>query len=323
MAEEKIMGIDLGGTTVKFAILTTEGEIQQKWSIQTNTLDEGSHIVPDIIASINHRLDLYNMQPKDFIGIGMGTPGSVDRKKGTVIGAYNLKWKTTQPVKEQIEKETGISFTLDNDANVAALGERWKGAGDNEPDVVFMTLGTGVGGGIIMEGDLLHGAAGCAGEVGHITVDPNGFECTCGKKGCIETIASATGIVQVARKLSEEYAGTSELKQSLDNGEDITSKDVFKLAEEKEDQLALMVVDYVCYYLGLACGNLGNSLNPSSLILGGGVSAAGEFLRSKVANYFEQFTFPQVTESTKIKLAQLGNDAGIIGAASLALKLKD
>ncbi|MDN6141019.1 MAG: ROK family protein, partial [Tetragenococcus halophilus] len=255
MAEEKIMGIDLGGTTVKFAILTTEGEIQQKWSIQTNTLDEGSHIVPDIIASINHRLDLYNMQPKDFIGIGMGTPGSVDRKKGTVIGAYNLKWKTTQPVKEQIEKETGISFTLDNDANVAALGERWKGAGDNEPDVVFMTLGTGVGGGIIMEGDLLHGAAGCAGEVGHITVDPNGFECTCGKKGCIETIASATGIVQVARKLSEEYAGTSELKQSLDNGEDITSKDVFKLAEEKEDQLAMMVVDHICYYLGLACGN--------------------------------------------------------------------
>ncbi|GBD68447.1 glucokinase [Tetragenococcus halophilus subsp. halophilus] len=323
MAEEKIMGIDLGGTTVKFAILTTEGEIQQKWSIQTNILDEGSHIVPDIIASINHHLNLYDMQPKDFIGIGMGTPGSVDRKKGTVVGAYNLKWKTTQPVKEQIEKETGISFTLDNDANVAALGERWKGAGDNEPDVVFMTLGTGVGGGIIMEGDLLHGAAGCAGEVGHITVDPNGFECTCGKKGCIETIASATGIVQVARKLSEEYAGTSELKQSLDNGEDITSKDVFKLAEEKEDQLALMVVDYVCYYLGLACGNLGNSLNPSSLILGGGVSAAGEFLRSKVANYFEQFTFPQVTESTKIKLAQLGNDAGIIGAASLALKLKD
>ncbi|MDN6264359.1 MAG: ROK family glucokinase [Tetragenococcus halophilus] len=323
MAEEKIMGIDLGGTTVKFAILTTEGEIQQKWSIQTNILDEGSHIVPDIIASINHHLNLYDMQPKDFIGIGMGTPGSVDRKKGTVIGAYNLKWKTTQPVKEQIEKETGISFTLDNDANVAALGERWKGAGDNEPDVVFMTLGTGVGGGIIMEGDLLHGAAGCAGEVGHITVDPNGFECTCGKKGCIETIASATGIVQVARKLSEEYAGTSELKQSLDNGEDITSKDVFKLAEEKEDQLALMVVDHICYYLGLACGNIGNLLNPSSLILGGGVSAAGEFLRSKVANYFEQFTFPQVTESTKIKLAQLGNDAGIIGAASLALKLKD
>lgn len=316
------MGIDLGGTTVKFAILTTNGEIQQKWSIQTNILDEGTHIVPDIVDSINHHLHLYDMEATDFIGIGMGTPGSVDRQKGTVVGAYNLNWKTTQPVKEQIEKGTGIAFTLDNDANVAALGERWQGAGDNESDVVFITLGTGVGGGIVMEDDLLHGAAGCAGEIGHITVDPNGFECTCGKKGCLETIASATGIVRVARQLSEEYAGPSVLKQRLDNGEELTSKDVFELAEE-EDQFALMVVDHICFYLGLACGNIGNLLNPSTLILGGGVSAAGEFLRSKVENYFKQFTFPQVTESTKIKLAQLENDAGIIGAASLALKLQN
>jgi len=316
------MGIDLGGTTVKFAILTMNGEIQQKWSIQTNILDEGTHIVPDIVDSINHHLHLYGMKANDFIGIGMGTPGSVDRQQGTVVGAYNLNWKTSQPVKEQIEKGTGIAFTLDNDANVAALGERWQGAGDNESDVVFITLGTGVGGGIVMEDDLLHGIAGCAGEIGHITVDPDGFECTCGKKGCLETIASATGIVRVARQLSEEYAGPSVLKQRLDNGEELTSKDVFELAEE-EDQFALMVVDHICFYLGLACGNIGNLLNPSTLILGGGVSAAGEFLRSKVANYFKQFTFPQVTESTKIKLAQLGNDAGIIGAASLALKLQN
>ncbi|AYW48340.1 glucokinase [Tetragenococcus osmophilus] len=322
MADKKIMGIDLGGTTVKFAILTMNGEIQQKWSIQTNILDEGTHIVPDIVDSINHHLHLYGMKANDFIGIGMGTPGSVDRQQGTVVGAYNLNWKTSQPVKEQIEKGTGIAFTLDNDANVAALGERWQGAGDNESDVVFITLGTGVGGGIVMEDDLLHGIAGCAGEIGHITVDPDGFECTCGKKGCLETIASATGIVRVARQLSEEYAGPSVLKQRLDNGEELTSKDVFELAEE-EDQFALMVVDHICFYLGLACGNIGNLLNPSTLILGGGVSAAGEFLRSKVANYFKQFTFPQVTESTKIKLAQLGNDAGIIGAASLALKLQN
>ncbi|KFN90423.1 glucokinase [Tetragenococcus muriaticus PMC-11-5] len=182
MTDKKIMGIDLGGTTVKFAILTKDGEIQQKWSIQTNILDEGAHIVPDIVESINRHLHLYNMSAEDFLGIGMGTPGSVDRNKGTVVGAYNLNWKTTQPVKEQIEKGTGITFTLDNDANVAALGERWQGAGDNASDVVFITLGTGVGGGIVMENELLHGAAGCAGEIGHITVDPNGFECTCGKK---------------------------------------------------------------------------------------------------------------------------------------------
>lgn len=319
MNEKKIIGIDLGGTTVKFAILTEEGDIQQKWSIETNILDEGSNIVPEIIESIKHRLDLYDLKAEDFIGIGMGTPGSVDINQGTVIGAYNLNWKTLQPVRELIEEGTGIRFALDNDANVAALGERWKGAGENDPNVVFMTLGTGVGGGIIMEGHLLHGVAGCAGEIGHVTVDPHGFECTCGKVGCLETVASATGVVRVARHLSEEFAGESELKKRLDDGQAISSKDVFVAAEE-DDVFALMVVDKVCFYLGLACGNLGNTLNPSSIVLGGGVSAAGEFLRSRVEEYFHQYTFPQVKESTKIKLAELGNDAGVIGAASLALK---
>ncbi|MGM0123895.1 glucokinase [Enterococcus sp. AZ194] len=318
--DKKIIGIDLGGTTAKFAILTTAGEIQQKWSIDTNILDEGSHIVPEIVESINHRLALYNMTSEDFIGIGMGTPGSVDQEKGTVIGAYNLNWSTLQPVRELIEKGTKIPFALDNDANVAALGERWKGAGENDPDVVFITLGTGVGGGIVAEGNLLHGTAGCAGEVGHITVDPNGFECTCGKRGCLETVSSATGVVRVARHLSEEYVGDSKIKELLDAGEEVSSKDIFEYAQA-EDPFALMVVDKVCFYLGLACGNLGNTLNPSSIVLGGGVSAAGEFLRSRVEKYFNEFTFPQVRNSTKIKLAELGNEAGVIGAASLALQL--
>lgn len=317
--DKKIIGIDLGGTTAKFAIMTPEGEIQQKWSIDSNVLDDGSHIVPDIVESINHHLNLYGMQPEDFIGIGMGTPGSVDQEAGTVIGAYNLNWTTLQPVQEQIETGTKIKLAIDNDANVAALGERWKGAGENNPDVVFITLGTGVGGGIVAAGQLLHGAAGCAGEIGHITVDPQGYQCTCGKRGCLETVSSATGVVRVARTLAEEYAGDSQLKQLLDDGEEITSKDVFELAQA-DDALALMVVDKVCFYLGLACGNLGNTLNPASIVIGGGVSAAGEFLRSRVEKYFNEFTFPQVQESTKIKLAELGNEAGVIGAGSLALQ---
>ena len=317
--DKKIIGIDLGGTTIKFAILTLDGDIQQKWSIETNILDEGTHIVPDIIDSINHRISLYGMKKEDFVGIGMGTPGSVNLEKGTVIGAYNLNWTTLQPVKEQIEKGTGIAYALDNDANVAALGERWKGAGENDPNVVFVTLGTGVGGGIIAEGQLLHGTAGCAGEIGHATVDPDGFDCTCGKKGCLETVASATGVVRLARKLSEEFAGDSQLKQSIDDGQAVTSKDVFEYAQSG-DAFAVMVVDRVCFYLGLALGNIGNILNPSSIVIGGGVSAAGEFLRGQVERYFETFTFPQVRESTKIKLAELGNEAGVIGAASLALK---
>src|SRR5699024_1352324 len=267
MEEKKVIGIDLGGTTTKLAILTLSGDIQQKWSIPTNIQEAGSHIVDDIISSINHRLRLYQLQTTDFAAIGMGTPGSVDRNKGTVIGAYNLNWSTLQPVKEQIEAATGIPFFLDNDANVAALGERFKGAGDNEADVVFITLGTGVGGGIVMEGQLLHGIAGCAGEIGHLTVDPAGFKCTCGKVGCLETVASATGVVRLARHLSEEFAGASTLKQTLDDGEEVTSKMVFELAQ-KNDPFALMVIDQVCNYLRLACVSIGNLLNPSSIILG-------------------------------------------------------
>ncbi|MBO0423931.1 ROK family glucokinase [Enterococcus plantarum] len=320
--DKKLIGIDLGGTTIKFAILTTDGDVQQKWSIETNILDEGRHIVPDIIESINHRISLYEMKQKDFIGIGMGTPGSVDIKKGTVIGAYNLNWTKKQNVKAQIEEATGIPFVLDNDANVAALGERWKGAGENNPDVVFITLGTGVGGGIIAEGNLLHGVNGCAGEIGHVTVDPGGFECTCGKRGCLETVSSATGVVRVARHMSEEYAGDSQLKQAIDDGQDVSSKDVFDYAQA-DDPFALMVVDRVCYFLGLAIGNVGNTLNPSSVVIGGGVSAAGEFLRSRVQTYFEEFTFPEVRTSTQVKLAELGNEAGVIGAASLALQFSE
>ncbi|MCG4281569.1 ROK family protein, partial [Lacticaseibacillus saniviri] len=224
MADKKIIGVDLGGTTAKFAIMTPEGEIQQRWSIDTNILDDGKHIVPDIIESINEHLDLYNMTPGDFIGIGMGSPGSVDIDKGTVTGAFNLNWKTTQPVKADIEKGTGITFTIDNDANVAALGEQWQGAGDNNKDVTFVTLGTGVGGGIVADGNLLHGVAGSAGELGHVTVDPNGYMCTCGKRGCLETVASATGVVRVARDMAEEFAGDSKLKQILDDGDEISSK---------------------------------------------------------------------------------------------------
>ena len=317
---KKIIGIDLGGTSVKFAILTQEGEIQEKWSIKTNILDEGSHIVPDIIASIQHRLELLNLSAEDFIGIGMGSPGAVDRFEGTVVGAYNLNWKTVQPIKKDIESALGISFFIDNDANVAALGERWKGAGENQPDVVFMTLGTGVGGGIVAEGKLLHGAGGVAGELGHITVDfDRPFDCTCGKKGCLETVASATGIVNLTRRYADEYAGEAELKRLIDDGEDVTAKTVFDLAKDG-DELALIVYRHFSQYLGIACANIASVLNPANIVIGGGVSAAGQFLLDGVQKVFDENTFPQVRTSTQLVLANLGNDAGVIGAASLVLQ---
>ena len=315
---KKFIGIDLGGTSVKLAILTAEGDIQQKWTIPTNINDEGAHIVPDIVASIKHHLDLYKMTADDFQGIGMGSPGAVDREAGTVEGAFNLNWKTLQPVREVIEREIGIPIFIDNDANVAALGEKWRGAGADDRDVVFVTLGTGVGGGIIAEGNLIHGTAGSGGEIGHMTVEPGGFDCTCGKKGCLETVASATGVVKLARKHAEEYAGNAQLKFIIDDGQEITSKMIFDLAKEG-DELAVLVVDRAAYYLGLACSHIGNLLNPAYIVIGGGVSAAGGYLLEQVRTYFADFTFPNVKKTTHIKLAALGNDAGIVGACYLAL----
>ncbi|HEN8948206.1 TPA: ROK family glucokinase [Streptococcus agalactiae] len=315
---KKLLGIDLGGTTIKFGILTLEGEVQEKWAIETNTLENGRHVVSDIVESLKHRLSLYGLTKDDFLGIGMGSPGAVDRTSKTVTGAFNLNWADTQEVGSVIEKEVGIPFFIDNDANVAALGERWVGAGANNPDVVFVTLGTGVGGGVIADGNLIHGVAGAGGEIGHMIVDPeNGFMCTCGNKGCLETVASATGVVRVARQLAEQYEGSSAIKAAIDNGDTVTSKDIF-IAAEDGDKFANSVVERVSRYLGLAAANISNILNPDSVVIGGGVSAAGEFLRSRVEKYFVTFAFPQVKKSTKIKIAELGNDAGIIGAASLA-----
>ncbi|CYU51080.1 ROK family glucokinase [Streptococcus suis] len=317
---KKIIGIDLGGTSVKLAILTTEGEIQEKWSIKTNILDDGSHIVPDIIDSIKHRFETHGLTKDDFLGVGMGSPGVVDSEAGTVIGAYNLNWKTLQLVKEQFESALGLPFFIDNDANVAALGEQWVGAGNNNPNVVFMTLGTGVGGGVIAAGNLIRGVKGAGGELGHITVDfDEPFACTCGKKGCLETVASATGIVNLSRRYADQYAGDATLKQMIDDGQDVTAKDVFDLAKEGDD-LALIVYRHFSEYLGVACANIAAVLNPAYIVLGGGVSAAGEFLLDGVRKVFAENSFPQIKESTQIVLATRGNDAGVLGAASLVLK---
>lgn len=317
---KKIIGIDLGGTSVKLAILTTEGEIQEKWSIKTNILDGGSHIVPDIIDSIKQRFETHGLTKDDFLGVGMGSPGVVDSEAGTVIGAYNLNWKTLQLVKEQFESALGLPFFIDNDANVAALGEQWVGAGNNNPNVVFMTLGTGVGGGVIAAGNLIRGVKGAGGELGHITVDfDEPFACTCGKKGCLETVASATGIVNLSRRYADQYAGDAKLKQMIDDGQDVTAKDVFDLAKEGDD-LALIVYRHFSEYLGVACANIAAVLNPAYIVLGGGVSAAGEFLLDGVRKVFAENSFPQIKESTQIVLATRGNDAGVLGAASLVLK---
>lgn len=322
MSSKKLIGVDLGGTTIKFAILTENGEVQQKWAFRTNILDDGQHIVPSIVESINHHIDLYKMSRDQFVGIGIGTPGTVNLHKETVTGAFNLNWKTSQQIIEQLETGTGLKAAVDNDANVAALGERWKGAGNNGNEVVFVTLGTGVGGGVISNGQLVHGINGAGGEIGHMIVQPGGYLCTCGNHGCLEQYAAATGVVHLATDAAEQYAGDSKLKAMIDDGQEITSKIVFDLAEKEDDFLANEVVDKVAHYLGLACANISNILNPEFVVIGGGVSAAGKFLLDRVNTSFQEYAFATVRDSTSLKLAELGNDAGVIGAASLAQRFE-
>ena len=318
IADPKLLGIDLGGTTTKFAIMKPQGEVQQRWSIQTDVLNDGNNIIPNIIDSINHHLQLYQMSAKQFQGIGIGTPGSVDYQTGMVDSAFNLNWDRPMALKEQIELHTNIPVQVENDANVAALGERWLGAGKNADNVAFVTLGTGVGGGIIINGQIVHGQGGSAGEIGHMTINPQGYRCTCGKRGCLETVASATGIVHVARDYAQEYAGDSELKASLDNGDDLTAKDVFDLAKQN-DPLALKVTSAVCDQLGLALSIVAVTINPQYIIIGGGVSNAGDFLLQRVQESYNRYVFSSVKKTTTLTLATLGNEAGVIGAASLIL----
>lgn len=317
---EKIaIGIDLGGTTIKFAFLSREGKIVTQWAIPTPVHNNGRSIIPSIIGSIQEKMAEQSLSLEHIASIGMGSPGSVNREKGTVTGAFNLGWVETVHIKEEIEQALNIPFVLDNDANVAALGEQWLGAGQNEPNVVFLTLGTGVGGGVIVNGELVHGFLDTAGEIGHLKVEDDGFFCTCGQVGCLETVASATGIVNVAKKDATQFIEVSALAKAILEGQVITAKYVFESAKI-QDPLAEHVLSKVGKYLGTACANIANILNPSTIVLGGGVSKAGDFLLSFVVPHFERNAFPTIAKHTAIKIATLENDAGVLGAASLAFE---
>ncbi|VUX18533.1 Glucokinase [Streptococcus pasteurianus] len=310
---KQIIGIDLGGTSSVLAFITDKGDIAEKWDIPTNIEDGGSHIVPDIIESIRGKMVDLGLSDSDFIGIGMGSPGKVDAEEGTVIGAYNLNWSEPQEIEKAFKESFSLPFYIGNDANVAALGEQWKGAGQSSRDVVMFTIGTGVGGGIVTNGQLVTGFGGAAGEIGHLTVQlEESYSCTCGKIGCLEAVASATGIV----KLAQNTLATSEVSSVLRDIEELSSKEIFDAAK-KGDGLATEIVDKFCQYLGLAVSHVANTLSPRFIVVGGGVSAAGEFLREKITKFAYDYTFPQILTQTEIVLARACNDAGVIGAAQL------
>ncbi|HLU22182.1 MAG TPA: ROK family glucokinase [Bacillaceae bacterium] len=315
--EKWLLGIDIGGTSVKLAFVTEAGDILYKWEIPTNTENQGKTIISDIGAAVSEKLTELNETKEKLKAAGVGAPGPVNTEEGLLFEAVNLGWQGTIHLRDLVQEQVGVPVAIENDANVAALGEMWKGAGLGAKDLICITLGTGVGGGVIVNGDIVHGAKGAAGEIGHITSVPNGgYQCNCGKTGCLETLASATGIVRTAKDKLEGSAVDSTLRQYLQNN-DLTAKAIFDAAKAG-DQLALETVDSLADHLGLAIANIGSLFNPERVVIGGGVSKAGNILLEKIEEYFVKYTFKPVAQSTKLVFAQLGNDAGIVGAAWLA-----
>ena len=294
-------GIDLGGTTVKIAYFDESGNMLQKWEIPTVTADGGKQILPDIAASIRDFIDANQINETAILGMGIGVPGPVSGK-GVVNKCVNLGWGVFN-IAEELSALTGFPVKAGNDANVAALGEYWKGGGQGCDNMVFATLGTGVGGGIVIDGRLLHGAHGSGAEIGHMVLNRDETAtCGCGKHGCVEQYCSATGIVRLA---------------GLHGMQNVTCKDIFDAAKAG-DKVALAVMDEYYEYLGEFLGTLCSVIDPEVVVLGGGVSKAGEMLLTGVEPYFHKYVF-HAASNVKFALASLGNDAGAYGAFKLAL----
>ena len=305
-------GIDLGGTTVKLAYFDENGTMLHKWEIPTNTAEGGSQILPDIAKAVEGYLGENNIPRESVIGLGIGVPGPVD-VNGTVNKCVNLGWGRFN-ISKELERLTGFPVQAGNDANVAAMGEFWKGGGQGCRNMVLATLGTGVGGGIVVEGKLLCGSQGAGGEIGHMTINRDEtVPCNCGKYGCVEQYCSATGIVRTAK----EHLASNPADSQLRALEEITCKSIFD-AGKAGDTLANEILQMYYARLGEFLGNLCCLLNPEVVVLGGGVTKAGQVLLDGVEPYFRKNTF-HACDNAKIVLASLGNDAGAYGAFKLVL----
>ena len=305
-------GIDLGGTTVKIAYFDETGNMLDKWEIPTVTANNGAQILPDIAASIRQYMDAHQIADTSVLGLGIGVPGPVN-SKGIVNTCINLGGGVFN-IAEELTKLTGFPVKAGNDANVAALGEFWKGGGMGCNNVVFITLGTGVGGGIVIEGNLLHGAHGSGAELGHMVLNRNEtVPCNCGKYGCVEQYCSATGIVRMAKN----YLSGNTVSSSLNAVENLTCKDIFDAAKAG-DEAAAAILEQVYALLGEFLGNVCSVVNPEMVVIGGGVSKAGQVLIDGVVPHFKKYVF-HAASKVDFALASLGNDAGANGAFKLAL----
>ena len=305
-------GVDIGGTTIKMSLFEMTGHMVDKWEIPTNTENNGSSILSDVAAVIEGRLVQDGISKDDVEGIGIGVPGPVVQDS-VVTGCVNLGWGRVDVAKELGEK-TGLKVRVGNDANVAALGEMWQGGGKGYKNVIMVTLGTGVGGGIIIDGNIVNGANGAGGEIGHIFVEEAEEEaCNCGKRGCLEQYASATGVVRLTKRALAADNRESTLRKS----EEITAKAVFDAAKEG-DALALEIVEKMGKYLGTALANAACVADPEVFVIGGGVSKAGSIVTEAIRKYYIERAFHSC-RNAKFALAELGNDAGVYGCVYLLL----
>ena len=306
-----LFGVDVGGTTVKIGLFDKEGNGLAKWEIPTRTANGGEAILPDIAKSIKDKMAEKNLTNDDIIGVGLGAPGPVDNK-GIVHKAVNLGWGEFS-IKEKLGELLGVQVEAGNDANVAALGELWKGGGRGYKNVVAVTLGTGVGGGIIVNGEILDGTSGAAGEIGHIHLNDNELTvCGCGNRGCLEQYASATGVVRLAKRRLVADEKPSVLREG-----ELSAKVVFD-AVKAGDEVAIDVAKEFGRCLGIGLAIVAAVLNPQIFVVGGGVSKAGPVLFDYIIPAYNDNVFPAARD-IKFALAELGNDAGIFGAAKLVL----
>ena len=306
-------GVDLGGTTVKLGLFETNCNLMEKWEIPTRTGNHGENLLPDIAEAMLRKLSEKGIDKDQVEGVGMGVPGAVVNDR-FVKPCVNLEQWGGFDVAEALEALCGFPAKIVNDANAAALGEMGAGGGKGRKNVVFVTLGTGVGGGVIVDGKLLAGVHGAGGEIGHIKVkDTHDTPCGCGKRGCLEQYSSATGIVNETKK----FLASSDAPSKLRELETITAKDIFDLAKAG-DAVALAQVEEMTRLLGKALAAVSCVCDPQVIVLGGGVSRAGSIITDNVAKWFREYAFP-ASECTEFALAELDNDAGIYGAAKLVV----
>lgn len=309
-------GIDVGGTSVKIALFDLEGNMMDKWSIPTRTENGGANVLPDIAASVLNYLDEKQIDRQDVIGLGVGIPGPVS-EDGIVNRCVNLGWGVVD-LHGELKRLTGFNVKSGNDANVATLGECWKGSGDGSRFMVMVTLGTGIGGGIILNGKIIDGFHGAGGEIGHMVMREDETEpCGCGNFGCAEQYCSANGTVRVAKRYLAAHDEPSRLREMSD----FSCKELFDIAYEG-DVAAQRILDEINNMLGKFLANICCTIDPVIIVIGGGVSRTGQPLLDGLAPYFNKYAF-HACRSTKIVLAALGNDAGVYGAFKLALDAYD